>query len=177
MKILRRLLIFTFITSWVLYLITNWLFSLLGRPFDYFNVIIVGLIFSALVSAMTFFLIRSLLKVKLDFLSSNTASVPAFADKMQKNLHVERSDFSFEVIKYKIAEHYKVILYDDVEGYIIKFYSGLSLSSWGVGGCVHYDAVTKIITLTSFPLNAYTEKAAKNTETVLHKVENMIATK
>ncbi|MDL2290065.1 hypothetical protein LJB95_01510 [Paludibacteraceae bacterium OttesenSCG-928-F17] len=178
MKEFRTVFAITFIAGWIIYFLVNWLFSLLGRPLDYFNVIIVGIVISFLYTLILNLVVRSLLKPKLEFLKSETGNVPPFGNKLEKSFTIDRSDFSFEVIKYKVKEQkYHVILYEDTEKYIMKFYTGAKLTSWGIGGSIEYDAVTKTIHLACFPFSAYTEKAATATENIMNKVENLIINK
>lgn len=177
MKELKKVFIIEFIVFWVLYVLLTWLiYSIVGKSMV-FSITILGLFFAAFFAGINMLTIYSFLKPKLNFLESKDAQVPAFGNKLERTYMVERNDFSFEVIKYKIKEQYDIVLYDDVEQYIIKFHSGISPFSWGVGGVVVYDSVAKEVLLTCFPMSGYTEKAAKLTQNVVDKVENMIVNK
>lgn len=177
MKEFRVVFIISFIVGWIVYFAVNWSMSLMGLPVNYLSVIISGIIISFLYTLIYSLIVRSLLKSKLKFLNSETSETPPFSNKIEKSFYVERNDFSFEVIKYKIKENYHITLYEDTEKYILKFYTGIKLTSWGVGGSVEYSAVNKTIKLVCFPFNAYTDKAASITENVMNKVENLIMNK
>ncbi len=177
MKELRKLFVIEVIVFWLVYILLIWLlYTVINRSLD-FATIMFGLIFAALFACINVLTAYSLLKPKFNFLESNNTDVPDFGNKVVKVFGVERSDFSFEVVKYKIKEKYSVVLYDDVEQYIIKFYTGVSLFSWGLGGAVVYDPVDKTIVLSCFPMAAYTDKAAKSTQALADKMESLIVNK
>jgi len=174
MKELKRIFIVELVVFWAIYVLLVWLFySMFGKPIDFFSVIF-GVILAFVFAAINLLTIYSLLKAQLKFLESDDRNMLAFGNKVEKVFTVNRNDFSFEVIKYKIKEQYHIVLYDDVEQYLIKFHSGISLFSWGVGGTVVYDAVTKTMTVTCFPINSYDTKALKSTQAVVDKVESLI---
>lgn len=177
MKELKKIFIVELIASWILYILLMWLFnSIAGRSFD-FLIILFGLIFALLFTGVNILTIYSLLKPKLNFLESGEKNVPGFGNAISKTFQIERSDFSFEVIKYKIKEQYNIVLYDDVEQYLLKFHSGIGLFSWGTAGCITYDSVSRVLTVTCFPLSAYTEKSSKATQAMMDKVESLIINK
>jgi len=177
MKELKRIFVIELIIFSVVYALLMYVFYIIaGRAVD-FSIILFGLIAALISAGINMLIIYSLLKPKLIFLESDDKDVPAFGNKAEQVFTVERSDFSFEATMYKIKEQYHVTLYDDVEQYLIKFHSGISLFSWGVAGTVVYDAVTKTITLTCFPISAYTDKAQKSTQAIMNKVENLIVNK
>ena len=177
MKELKRIFIIELIVFSVVYAFLMWIFySVAGRTLD-FSIVLFGLIAAFIFAGINVLTIYSLLKPKLNFLESDEINVPAFGCKMEKTFTVERSDFSFEATKYKIKEHYHITMFDDVEQYLIKFHSGISLFSWGIAGTAAFDPVTKTITLTCFPISAYTDKAVKSTQSTMEKVENLIINK
>lgn len=177
MKELKKIFVVELIAFWVIYALLMWCFyAIAGKPVDFLTILL-GLVIAFIFVAINTLTIYSLLKPKLNFLESDDKTIPAFGNKTEKIFTVERSDFSFEVVKYKIKEHYHIVLYDNAEQYLIKFHSGISLFSWGVAGVVAYDAVTRAITITCFPMSAYTDKAAKATQTTVDKVESLITSK
>ncbi|NDV45681.1 hypothetical protein D0T49_01280 [Paludibacter sp. 221] len=174
MKELKTLFLAVSIIALVLFVALDLLFdSVFARPINFMDTLLTGVVIALIVALALVLVINSLLKPKLNFLNTEDTDIPPFGDKMERYIPVETSDFSFEVVKYRIKEQYHITVYDDVEKYVVKFRSGF-FPSWGVGGCVTYDAVQRTMKLTCFPITAYTEKSVKVTQTTMDKVEKLI---
>ena len=178
MKFLKRKFVLFFALALILYLVLTWGFY--AAKSDHFSI---WRIFNALIAALVIAggnmsIMYAFLKPKLNFLSSDSKIVPPFGNKLEKSFTVERPDFHFEVVKYKLKENYEITAYDDVEQYIVKFHSKLTffLSSQ-ICGMVTYDAVAKTVTITCFPMMGYTESAAKETQAAIDKIEALIVNK
>jgi len=178
MKFLKRKFVIFFIIGLILYLILTWGFY--TAKSEYFTIwrFLNALIAALVIACGNLSIVYAFLKPKLSFLKSDSKNVPPFGNKLEKSFVVERPDFHFEVVKYKLKEHYEITAYDDVEQHIVKFHSKLTffLSSQ-VCGMVTYDAVSKRVTATCFPMMGYTESAAKETQLALDKIESLIVNK
>ena len=179
MKLLKKIFAAELIIAWVIYVLLVWLFqSLMGNVDFSFTWILNGFICALMISGASVCTMYFLLKPKLKFLTSDSKNIPPFGNKVEKTFAVERPDFHFEVVKYKIKEKYEITVYDDAKQYIIKFHSKISLfSRSSICGMITYDAVTKAVTLTCFPIVGYTEKAAKETHAAIDKIKSLIVNK
>jgi len=180
MKSLKYIFVVYFAVTWLLLVLFTWFFqSLIGKADGFSFTLISGTFFQALIFsggmfASTYFFLKS----KLKFLNSNDTNVPPFGNKVVKTFAVERPDFHFEVVKYKLKEMYEITVYDDTEQHLVKFHSKLyHFSSGQMCGMLTYDAAAKTATVTCFPIQGYTEKAAKETQTAVDKIESLIVNK
>lgn len=178
MKELKNVFLVLLIASFVLALLLRLLVgSMLSLAPNWLDAVLLSAFGALFMSGALSFSIYSFLKPKLKYLDSEEAEVPPFGDKLVRIIPVEVPNFSFEVVKYRIKEQYLITQYDDIEKYMVKFRSGFGVGSWGVAGCVVYDEVAKTMTLTCFPLTAYTEKSARLAQTTIDKVEGLIRNK
>lgn len=176
MKEIRKVLLVYSLVAFVLALLVNMAVdSLLGTPPDWLETLLEAALYGLLAGAGLSWLTYSFLKPRLNFLTSGEREVPAFGGREARVIPVTAANFSFEVIKYRIREQrYIITHYDDVEQYIVKFRSRFGLRSWGIGGCVAYDAVAGTITLTCFPMSDWPERNARITQPAMDKVEALV---
>lgn len=175
MKELKNLFILTLIIVFVVFVLISLLVdSLFSRQFYVADTLVAGIAFAFILAGVYVWRVYSLLKPKLNFLCSEETPVPAFGDKIEKVIPVDNSNFSFEVIMYRIKEEYEIVTYDDVEHYVLKFRTKILSPTTAVVGVVVYDAVAGMATLSCYPLSAHTEKSAKNVHNMFDKVEKLI---
>lgn len=175
MKELKKVFLIYLLFSFILALLVNVLVdSLLGAPSDWLETLLESLIYALLACGFTQGVSYTFLKPRLKFLLSDDSVVPAFSWKQVRVIPIEESNFSFEVIKYRIREHFVITQYDDVSQHLLKFRTRFGLRSWGVGGCVVYDEVARSITLTCFSMSAFSEREARSAQAVIDKVEGLI---
>lgn len=175
MKELKKVFLIYLLFSFILALLVNVLVdSLLGIPPGWLEMILESVFYALLAGGFMSLIGYSFLKLRLKFLLSDDPSVPVFAWQQVRVIPIEEPNFSFEVIKYRIREHFVITQYDDVSQHLLKFRTRFGLRSWGVGGCVVYDEVARSITLTCFSMSAFSERETRSAQAVIDKVEGLI---
>lgn len=151
--------------------------SLLGKPVDWMLMLVLAPFWALMGMASFYVLTGSFLKTRLRFLTSAGVAVPAFGGKVERTVQLDGGRaFSFEVIKYRIAERCLITYYDDTESHVVKFRRRFTLASWGSAGCVVYDPVSQTLSITCFPMvgNAV-ERSVRETQALADEVESVVS--
>ena len=115
-------------------------------------------------------------KPKLKLLNSANTVVPSFGSKITKTFAIERPGFHFEETKNKLKEkYYEITFYDDVGQYLIKFHPNFfRWSNGSICGMITCDPTTQTASVTCFPMQGYTEAAARKTREVVDELRDLI---
>ena len=90
------------------------------------------------------------MKPKINFLYSDTLSVPQFGSKAQVDFQIPNLQSSFQEVTALIKSEYKIDFLDE-EKKTIKFHSPFSLRQWQMGSVIYADAENERLVLVTFP--------------------------
>lgn len=119
-------------------------------PIDY-----VSILFNGLGATIIFVLFYGLfmyfeMKPKIDFLHSDTVTVPQFGSKAQVDFQISAEQFSFQELVELIKSGHRIDFLDENKK-LIKFHSAFSLQQWQMGSVIYADAENERLVLVSFP--------------------------
>ena len=143
-------------------------------PIDYTGILINGggasFIFVLLFGLLMYFE----MKPKINFLYSDTLSVPQFGSKAQVDFQIPNLQSSFQEVVELIKSGHKIDFLDE-EKKTIKFHSPFSLRQWQMGSVIYADTENERLVLVTFPFTGgFSAKASRKSAQLCDQLKSEI---
>jgi len=114
------------------------------------------------------------MKPKINFLYSDTLSVPQFGSKAQVDFQIPNLQSSFKEVAELIKSGHRIDFLDENKR-IIKFHSPFSLRQWQMGSVIYADAKNERLVLVTFPFTGgFSAKASRKSAQLCDQLKSEI---
>ena len=170
--LILTLLFCTYFLAYSLFMIMFQAFQ--DDPINYISILINGggasFIFVLFYGLLMYFE----MKPKINFLYSDTLSVPQFGSKAQVDFQIPNLQSSFQEVVELIKSGHKIDFLDENKR-IIKFHSAFSIQQWQMGSVIYADAENERLVLVTFPFTGgFSAKASRKSAQLCDQLKSEI---
>ena len=170
--LMLTLLFCTYFLAYSLFMLILQAFQ--DAPIDYTGILINGggasFIFVLFYALLMYFE----MKPKIDFLRSDTLSIPQFGSKAQVDFQIPNEQSSFQEVVALIKSGHRIDFLDENKR-IIKFHSPFSLRQWQMGSVIYAAAENERLVLVTFPFTGgFSAKASRKSAQLCDQLKSEI---